>query len=95
VGFIDLELGRLGHLVGGAQDRVDLHLVDLGVEDAEPAGAGAEHRVLLGDRLGAGEQALELGQLAGVIDAGALELGGEVDEVGAETRAAAGRAGGW
>ena len=56
----DLGVRRLVHRLRRAQDRVDLHLVDLGVEDSEPAAARAEHRVLLGDALGRLHQLLEL-----------------------------------
>ena len=47
----DLRVRRLVHRLRRAHDRVDLHLVDLRVEDPEPAAARAEHRVLLGDPL--------------------------------------------
>ncbi len=70
--------------LGGAQDGVDLHLVDLGVEDPQPHAAGAEHRVLLGDVVDAVEQPLELGEVVGVLDARALDRGGEILGVGEE-----------
>ena len=43
---------RLAAHAGGADDRLDLHLVDLGRGDAQPAAAQAEHGVGLGQRLG-------------------------------------------
>ena len=66
---------------GGAHDRLDLHLVDLGVEDPQPAAAGAEHRVLLVDLLHALERRLELLEVVGALDPRPLDLGGEVREV--------------
>ena len=61
----DLRVRRLGRRLGRPQDRLDLHLVDLRVEDPEPAPAGPEHRVRLGDLLDSREQSLELLQLRG------------------------------
>ena len=46
----DLDPGAL-HRKRGAHDRPHLHLVDLGIEDAQPAAAGAQHRVDLAQRL--------------------------------------------
>ena len=46
------------HRERGAHDRPHLHLVDLGVQDAEPAAARAQHRVDLAQRLDPGAQAL-------------------------------------
>ena len=40
----------------GADDRPHLHLVDLGIEQPEPAAARSQHRVRLAPRLGGGEQ---------------------------------------
>ena len=51
----DLELRRvaeaLGHGALGAHDRADLHLVDLRMQDRQPAAARAEHRVDLAQRV--------------------------------------------
>jgi hypothetical protein len=54
--------GRGGGL-GGPEDRVDLHLVDLRIQDPQPAASGAEHRILLGDLLNPGHQPLQLVQI--------------------------------
>ena len=43
--------GALLHRLRRARDRPHLHLVDLRPLDADPAAAGAEHRVRLGERL--------------------------------------------
>ncbi len=40
-------IAALGDLMGGLEDRARLHLVDLGIGNAEPAAAMAEHRVEL------------------------------------------------
>ncbi len=72
---------RLRDGLCGAEDRLDLHLVDLRVEDPEAAAAGAEHRVLLGDLLDAREHALEVSELGALLDLRALDLGGELGEV--------------
>ena len=85
---------RLVHRSRRAHDRLDLHLVDLGIEDPQPAAARAEHRVLLVDLLHARERLLELRQVVGALDPRALDLRAQVRQVRGGTRAAAGRAAG-
>ena len=73
----DLEVRRLPvalHGAGGAHDRAHLHLVDLGMEDAEPHAARAEHGVGLRQRVHALERVLELLEVVALLDARALHL---------------------
>ena len=77
----DLELRRRGRGAGGEHDRLDLHLVDLGVDDAEPAAARAEHRVDLTEAQDELELLLERGQLRRALVAGPLDALGELDAV--------------
>ena len=81
----DLDVRRVaGALLdrrGRAHDRLDLHLVDLGHQDPEPAAAGAEHRVLLVDLLHARERLLELLEVVGALDPRALDLRAQVRQV--------------
>src|SRR5690349_5997222 len=62
----------------GSRNRRDLHLVDLRIEDPEPAAAGAEHRVALMDLLHASEGAFQLMDLGMVLDAGPLNLSSQL-----------------
>ena len=62
-------------------DRLDLHLVDLGIEDPQPAAARAEHRVLLVDLLDPRERLLELLEVVGALDPRALDLRAQVRQV--------------
>ena len=80
----DLGMGRLVDRLGRAHDRVDLHLVDLGIQDAEPDPARAEHRVALVDLLHPREQLLELVEVVGHLDPRALDLGAQIGKVGQE-----------
>ena len=75
---------RLVHRLGGAHDRVDLHLVDLGIQDPEPAAAGAEHRVALVDFLDPRQQHLELLEVVVLLEARALDLRAQLGQVGQE-----------
>ena len=70
--------GALAHRGGRANDRAHLHLVDLGPLQAEPAAAGAEHRIRL----------VQLG------DPAAHRRPRSPPRARAGTRAAAGRGGG-
>ena len=80
----DLRVRRLVHRLRRPHDRPDLHLVDLGVHDPEPAPARAEHRVLLRDPLGRLQQLLELVQVVRALDPRALNLRRELRQVGQE-----------
>ena len=80
----------------GSHDRAHLHLVDLGVHQAQPAAAGAQHRVLLGQRPHPAGDPLQLGDLGfrTALGAPVRNLLGQVAARRAGTRAAAGRAAG-
>ena len=90
----DLQLRRRRRGAGGEHDRLDLHLVDLGVHDPEPAAARAEHRVDLAEAQDELELLLERRQLRRALVAGLLDALRKLRRGRAGTRAAAGRAAG-
>ena len=57
-----------------SQDCLDLHLVDLGIQDAQSASARSEHWIALVDLLDALQHSLELRELGELLDAGLLDL---------------------
>ena len=80
----DLELRRRGRGARREHDRLDLHLVDRGVDHAEPAAARAEHRVDLTQAQDELELLLERGQLRRALVARALDALRELDAIGEE-----------
>ena len=68
----------------GLDDRLDLHVVDLRRDDAEPRAARAEHRIRLLELAHAREDALEAPHVVRALAARPLDLDGEVGRVGEE-----------
>ena len=80
----DLQVRRRRRRARGEHDRLDLHLVDLGMHDPQPAAAGAEHRVDLAEAQDQLELLLERRELRRALVAGLLDAHRKLDAVGQE-----------